>query len=78
VTQGLRIERQVRFRRKGRVRRIVHEGGVSSAKGLAVATLPRISRLMALAIRFDHLARSKAVADQADSATSPGHASPRS
>ncbi len=64
MTQGLIVERQFHVRRKHQGRKVVHEGTRPPTE--AVAAVPRISRLMALAIRFDHLIGTGAVADQAD------------
>ena len=64
MTQGLRIERDVCWRRKRQGRKVAREGAHPPTE--APAAIPRISRLMALAIRFDRLIRTGVVADQAD------------
>lgn len=66
MTQGLKVERQFHVRRKHQGRKVVHEGASLPTGAPAAAAVPRVSRLMALAIRFDHLIRTGAVADQAD------------
>ena len=66
MSRSLRIERKVHFRR-GRGRRKVLEKGSPPERGdTGPGNVPRISRLMALAIRFDHLIKSGQITDQAD------------
>lgn len=63
MTKGITIKRQFHVRRGRSNRRHM----IPNAKPkFAVARVPRISRLMALAIRFDQLIRDGVVADQAD------------
>src|SRR5688572_6482537 len=52
------IQRKVRFGQKGRKKKV-------SGKP-AVGRVPRVARLMALAIRFDQMIRDGVVADQAE------------
>lgn len=58
------IERNVHFGQGRRTRKELREGEATSP--VPVGRIPRVSRLMALAIRFDQLIRDGAVADQAD------------
>lgn len=58
------IERAVHFRQGRRTRKELREGTATSPA--SAGHIPRISRLMALAIRFDQLVRDGAVADQAE------------
>ena len=63
--QSLTIERQVHFTLGRRARRVIQDGPppvTPPPKG----RVPRISRLMALAIRFDRLIKEGEITDQAD------------
>ena len=63
--QSLTIERQVHFPLGRRARRVIQDGPppvTPPPKG----RVPRISRLMALAIRFDRLIKDGEIEDQAD------------
>jgi hypothetical protein len=60
----LRVECPVHFRRHGRGAARMLQLGAEAAPQQA-PRLPRVARLMALAIRFDHLVRSGAVKDYA-------------
>ena len=63
--QSLTIERQVHFTLGRRARRVIQDGPppvTPPPKG----RVPRISRLMALAIRFDRLIKDGEIEDQAD------------
>lgn len=64
--KGLTIERQVHFTRGQRTRKVIEEGPLPEADTTPIGTVPRISRLMALAIRFDRLIKAGEVTDQAD------------
>ncbi len=61
--QRLTIERQVHFVRGRRARRAIGEG---ERRAVPEGRIPRISRLMALAIRFERLIKEGEVADQAE------------
>ena len=63
---GLTIERQVHFTRGPRTRKLIRNGPLPEPVPVPEGTIPRISRLMALALRFDRLIREGEVADQAD------------
>ena len=52
------IQRKVRFGQKGRKKK--------ASSQVAVGRVPRVAKLMALAIRFDQLIRDGVVADQAE------------
>lgn len=58
------IERTVHFGQGRRTRKELREGDATSPA--PAGRIPRVSRLMALAIRFDQLIRDGAVADQAE------------
>lgn len=58
------IERDVHFGQGRRTRKELREGEATSPA--PAGCIPRVSRLMALAIRFDQLIRDGALADQAD------------
>lgn len=58
------IERKVHFGQGRRTRKELREGDASCP--VPAGRIPRVSRLMALAIRFDQLIRDGVVADQAD------------
>jgi hypothetical protein len=57
------INRKIHFQHGRRGRKQLREGVVASASG---GRVPRVSRLMALAIRFDQLIRDGVVSDQAE------------
>ncbi|MBS0210425.1 MAG: hypothetical protein JSS27_15890 [Planctomycetes bacterium] len=58
------IEHKVHFGFGRRARRVLHEGDAPPSP--APGRVPRVARLMALAIRFESLLRDGAVADQAE------------
>ena len=58
------IERKVHFQRGRRSRKELRQGEATPA--VPAGRVPRVSRLMALAIRFDQLIRDGVVADQAE------------
>ena len=62
MTKGITIKRQLHTRRAKHNRQQVLPG----AKPTIVRGVPRIARLMALAIRFDKLIRDGVVADQGE------------
>lgn len=64
MTEGLTIEKKIHFRRASRGRKVMKQGERPKRKPLG--TVPRISRLMALAIRMEKLVREGQVADYAD------------
>jgi hypothetical protein len=63
---GLVLRGKMHFRRGVRGRKCAAEGEKPAAPQLVAGGIPRISRLMALAIRFDRLIREGAVRDYAD------------
>lgn len=63
---SLTIQKQVHFRRGRGSRKILEKGTPPEAGDAGLGNIPRISRLMALAIRFDRLIKSGEVTDQAD------------
>ena len=65
MTTGIKFQTKVQFRRVHRGRRFLETGRAPAAL-LPSGRVSRLSRLMALAIRFDGLIRSGAVADQAE------------
>lgn len=65
--QGLTIQRQVHFGRGRRTRKVLREGPKPEPpQPTPVGRVPRISKLMALAIRFDRLIKDGEIADQAE------------
>ena len=64
MTEGLTIEKKVHFKRASRGRKVMKQGG--KPKRNSLGSVPRISRLMALAIRMEQLVREGRVADYAD------------
>lgn len=60
----IQIERKVHFGRGQRAKKELREG--EATPPVLAGRVPRVSRLMALAIRFDLLIRDGAVADQAE------------
>ncbi len=64
MTTGLVITKQVHFRRGPRGRKAIAEGVVAKMPDLG--SVPRISRLMALAIHMEDLVRRGEVADYAE------------
>ena len=63
---GPTVEFQVHFRHGNRGRRRLRTGGRSTPPVVAPGRIPRVSRLLALAIRFDSLIRQGAVRDYAE------------
>ena len=65
--KGLTIERQVHFGRGRKSRKVLREGPPSDApQDTPVGRTPRISKLMALALRFDRLISEGEITDQAE------------
>jgi hypothetical protein len=63
---GTTVEFQVHFRHGNRGRRRLRTGGRPTPPVVAPGRVPRVSRLLALAIRFDGLIRQGAVRDYAE------------
>lgn len=63
MTEGLKVKRQFHVRRGRKNRRDVVPG---SEPAPPAGRVPRVARLMALAIRFDQLLRGGVVADQSE------------
>ena len=64
--KGLTIQCDVHFTRGQRTRKVIQEGPPPEPAATPLGTVPRISRLMALAIRFDRLIKAGEITDQAD------------
>ena len=64
--RGLTIQARVHFGRGGQGRLRLHPGTVPPAVEVPVGRVPRISRLMALALRFEDLLRRGEVKDAAE------------
>lgn len=63
---SLTVEAEIHFQRRGRGSRRVLEPGADPTPDTPVGRLPRITRQMALAIRFDNLIQNGAVTDYAE------------
>lgn len=66
MTQSLTIHKKVHFGRGRGTRKVMREGEAPEPRELPDGNVPRISRLMALAIRFDGLIERGEITDQAD------------
>lgn len=66
MNDGVTIDFKVHFTTGRSGSRVMHSGDRAVSAELPPGRVPRISRLMALAIRFDELVRSGEVADFAD------------
>ena len=67
MTRPLTIETSIHFERRGRgSRKEMHEGESPAPEPCLPGRVPRVARFMALAIRFDDLLASGAVADYAE------------
>jgi len=64
--KGLTIHRQIHFRRGRNTHKVIKEGPPPAPGQTPEGNIPRISRLMALAIRFDRLIKAGEIADQAE------------
>jgi hypothetical protein len=68
VTQDYRVEFDVHLRRLGHGRKVMTQGIAPPPVKLAGGRVPRVSRLVALAIRLEQLVDAGAVASYADAA----------
>jgi hypothetical protein len=68
MTEGMRVTTAIHFRRAKKGRKVMEAGEAPEPESEPgeVGTVPRVSRLMALAIRFDKLIQSGEVADYAE------------
>lgn len=66
MSGGLSVTKQIHFATRSRGRREIRAEPAPVPGCVPEGTVPRVSRLMALAIRFDQLLREGAVEDQAD------------
>ena len=68
--KGLTIQRQVHFGRGRRSRKVLREGPPpetsQTSQPTPIGRVPRISKLMALALRFDRLIKDGEITDQAE------------
>ena len=64
--KGLTIQCDVHFTRGQRTRKVIQEGPPSEQPPVPEGRIPRISRLMALAIRFERLIKDGEIDDQAE------------
>ncbi len=64
--KGLTIQRRIHFRRGRQTRKIIHEGPPPKAPTTPAGRVPRISKLMALALRFERLIKAGEITDQAE------------
>ena len=63
MSSALTVTKRVHFRRGRRTRKTIRDG---EPKDVPSGRVPRVARLMALAIRFDQLIRDGVVTDQAE------------
>ena len=67
MTKPITFECNLHFERSGRgSRKTIREGEAKDPTPRSSDRVPRVARLMALAIRFDELIRTSAVADYAE------------
>jgi len=66
MNDGMTVEFDMHFKRGNKGRRQARPGTEPPAPDVSAGAVPRITRLMALAIRFDDLVRRGEVADYAD------------
>ena len=67
MTRPITVETTIHFRRRGRgSRREIASGASLAAPQQSIGRVPRISRLMALAIRLEQLIRTGEIADYAE------------
>jgi hypothetical protein len=66
MNDGVTVEFDVHFERRSKGRREVRQGTLPPAPSEPGGSVPRVSRLMALAIRFEELIASGAVHDYAE------------
>ena len=66
MSAAMTVSRRVHFTPGRGGRKRMQQGAAPKPAGVLVGRVPRISRLMALAIRFDELLRSGAVKDYAE------------
>lgn len=64
--KSLTIQRQVQFGRGRISRKVIQKDPPTSTEQVPQGSIPRISRLMALAIRFDLLIKAGEIRDQAE------------
>lgn len=64
--KSITLEADIHFQRRGRGARRVMETGSDPDAGVPVGRLPRITRLMSLALRFDGLIQDGEVTDYAE------------
>jgi len=64
--KGFTIECDVHFTRGQRTRKVIQEGPPPEPDTTPEGTIPRMARLMALALRFDRLIKAGEITDQAD------------
>jgi hypothetical protein len=64
--KGLTIQRQVHFGRGRNSRKVIQKDPPATTEQVPLGSIPRISRLMAMAIRFDRLIKAGEIRDQAE------------
>ena len=64
--RGLRIERQVHFGHDRNSRKVLRNGPQPEVAPMPIGRIPRISKLMALALHFERLIKEGEVANQAE------------
>jgi len=66
MTKGMKVTTAIHFNRAKNGRKVMKAGEAPEPERGEVGTIPRVSRLMALAIRFDKLIQSGEVRDYAE------------
>jgi len=68
MTEGMKVTTAIHFKRAKKGRKVMKAGEAPEPESELgeVGTIPRVSRLMALAIKFNHLLETGAVRDQAE------------
>ena len=66
MTKGMKVTTAIHFNRARSGRKVMNAGQAPQPKLCVTASIPRVSRLMALAIRFEKLVRTGEVRDYAE------------
>ena len=66
MTKGVTVTRTIHFQRARNGRKVMNTGQPPEPEPVVTGSIPRVSRLMALAIRFEKLVRTGEVRDYAE------------